>query len=525
MNVPRLPFLWDYLSHWAGQMPEEVALVYDGVSRTYNELFRSVDDMTRSLQALGIRKGDRIVTILPARPEFLIVFLAAARVGAVTLPMDVRYKSGDLERLLPQAAPRLIIAMAATAGNEDIAGQVNGLKCGIREPDCYFIGKTAFGRDYQELATIAARVEIKDIEPFSEDDPALIVFTGGSTGRPKAAVLSHRNVTQMAYFEEGFIRRELNRAGFEGRISTLAALPPSHVGGTVECMGMGLVGGHKLFFLDHWRPDTVFETTIRNKIPWVGAVPSMYAILLSYLADHPAPEPSGIYLAVFSGEPVTLEMLGRIRRSICPRVINGYGSTEAGAEVTFTTPEDLPEALADGYVGRPLPTVKIKIADEEGRELPAGKTGEILVKSDFTIAGYFNMPEEDNAGFTPDGFCRTGDLGYLTTDGGLCLQGRKKQIIRVGGYTVLPVEVEESAMEFPGIAAAAAVGRPDPMYGEVVWLHVAPAEHVDLDAARLLAYLKTRLADYKVPRRIILREALPATHIGKVDRSALIRDN
>lgn len=206
-------------------------------------------------------------------------------------------------------------------------------------------------------------------------------------------------------------------------------------------------------------------------------------------------------------------------------MINGYGSTEAGAEVTFTTPEDLPEALAAGYVGRPLPTVQIKIADEEGRELPAGKTGEILVKSDFTIAGYFNMPEEDNAGFTPDGFCRTGDLGYLTADGGLCLQGRKKQIIRVGGYTVLPVEVEESAMEFPGIAAAAAVGRPDPKYGEVVWLHVAPAEHVDLDAARLLAYLKTRLADYKVPRRIILREALPATHIGKVDRSALIRDN
>jgi len=169
---------------------------------------------------------------------------------------------------------------------------------------------------------------------------------------------------------------------------------------------------------------------------------------------------SSVKFAVFSGEKVSAELIEEIREKIAPVVINGYGSTEAGPEVTFTEPDDDPAKIAQGYAGKPLPTVKIKIVDDDDNELPQGEVGEVIISGPLAIKSYFNQPEEDKVGFTSDGWVRTGDLGYLTEDGGLYIQGRKKQIIRVGSYTVLPTEVEEVALKSPDVAMAMTSSAP-----------------------------------------------------------------
>lgn len=525
-KIPRLNYLWAYLYHWAATMPDEIALHHNGQTMTYAALEEQVNRLSAGLLSLGFQKGDRVVTILPSIPEYLVVYLAVSQLGGVISPFDVRYKASDLERFLNQSTPKIVIAKAKTKDNLIWEHLVQlDLQDHIQY---FFIGDAGFGGQYTDLmlgdAPVTWDAEIrKRRKDLTEEDGNLIIFTGGTTGQPKGALLSHRNVVAMAYYEEAFLRKEFRRAGFKGRISTLAALPPSHVGGTIECIGLGLLGGHTLYFLEHWNPTAVLELSAEAKIPWLGGVPTMYAMMLS-LPDLARYDLSGVYLALLSGERVTRELITGIQKWICPRVINGYGSTEAGAELTFTLPEDTAEKLADGYVGTPLPTVSIKIADSHNNILPAGQTGEVLVKSDFTIQQYFRMPEEDQAGFTEDGFCRTGDLGYLTTEGTLYLQGRKKQVIRVGSYTVMPTEIEELALQVPEIAMAAALGAPHPIFGEEVWLFVVLHPGKMLQEDTIFTFIKSNLADFKVPKRVVIRSSIPVTRIGKADRNSLIKE-
>ncbi|MDZ4679096.1 MAG: class I adenylate-forming enzyme family protein [Saprospiraceae bacterium] len=526
IEIPRLNFLWAYLYHWAEATPDGIALHENGKSMTYAGLELRVNHLAGELLLLGLEKGDRVVTILPSVSEYLVIYLAVSQLGGIITPLDVRYKATDLERFLNQSAPKVVFAWAKTKDNpiwEHLA------RIEHQNPvRFFFIGDAGFGDPYIHLMAgngqpgldAAIRARRKEL---TEEDSNLIVFTGGTTGQPKGALLSHRNVVAMAYHEEAFLRKELRRAGFKGRISTLAALPPSHVGGTIECIGLGLLGGHELYFLEHWKPEVVLKLSAAAKIPWLGGVPTMYAMMLS-LSGLEHYDRSGFYLALLSGERVTLELITGIQKRLCPRIINGYGSTEAGAELTFTLPEDAPEKLAEGYVGFPLPQVFIKILGTDNKVLSIGQTGEVVVKSDFTIRQYFRMPEEDKAGFTEDGFCRTGDLGYLTGEGALYLKGRKKQVIRVGSYTVMPTEVEELALQIPEVAIAAALGAPHAILGEEVWLFVVAHTGETLREEAILAFIKNSLADYKVPRRVVVRESIPVTRIGKADRNSLIKE-
>ncbi len=524
MTVPRLTYLWNYLYHWSAVMPEAIALHYNEETLTYAALERQVNQVATSFQKAGLQKKDRVVTILPSTPEFLVVYLAASQLGAIVIPFDVRYRISDLERFLDRSSPQLIVAAAATKENH-IAGHLAKL-VQVESIPCYYTGTAGFGKAYAELLQGEGKVSPEMLQSraaLDEEDGNLVIFTGGTTGVPKGALLSNKNVCAMAFHEEAFLRGELRRAGYKGRISTLAALPPSHVGGAIECMGQGLLGGHELYFLENWNPTTVLELSAAARIPWIGGVPTMYALMLS-LADIGRYDLSGIFLALLSGEQVTGELLAGIKEKICSRVINGYGSTEAGAELTFTRPEDPPEKLAEGYVGLPLPTVSIKIVDANNNVLLPGQTGEVVIQSDFTIRQYFQSPEEDEAGFTADGFCRTGDLGFLDPDGGLYLRGRIKHIIRVGSYTVMPSEVEEVALQMPEVAMAAALGAPHPIYGEEVWLFIVFKPGQSLPEESLIDYMKSRLADYKAPRRVFVRSSIPTTRIGKADRISLLHE-
>jgi acyl-CoA synthetase (AMP-forming)/AMP-acid ligase II len=345
----------------------------------------------------------------------------------------------------------------------------------------------------------------------------VVIFTGGTTGVPKTAFLSKQNVAAMAVVESEIINKAIGHQGVSGRIKTIVNLPPSHVGGTVELIGCGIVSGSEMLIQDSWSPHRVLATIQEEKIAWIGGVPTMYAIML-LMPDLDQYDLSSLKMVLLSGEKVELKLLQQIRSKICSDLLIGYGSTEAGSEVTFTELSDPDEKLADGYVGKALEGVKIKIVGPDGKELPFGEIGEVHISGPFTIKNYYKMPEEDAAGFSEDGYCITGDNGYLTREGELYIKGRIKHIIRVGSYTVMPSEVEEVAVTFPSVGMAAAIGIPDEVLGEVVWLVVSPKKGQKIDKEELIDFCAKELAKYKVPKKVIVENDLPVTGIGKVRR-------
>jgi acyl-CoA synthetase (AMP-forming)/AMP-acid ligase II len=525
MDIPKYDYYWQYVEYWSTVDPGFPALREGDRTVSSGEFHRMVTALAESFLALGISRGDRIVTILPTGVEFVVTLAAGQSVGAVIVPMDVKFRVADLQRFLSHARPALILSVSAVK-DFDIIGALGSLGPEFDSIKKATVGAGPFGLTFEDLAAgkPGYREELKKVRAsLSPDDGALIVFSGGTTGIPKAALLSHTNSVYMSYIEVLLFNKWLGPQGVSGRIKSVAALPPSHVGGTVEFIGTGIVGGLELIMMDTWNPYTVLEMTQKEQAPWIGGVPTMYAIILS-LPDLSKFDLSCVKLAILSGEKVSLDLLNGIREKIAPVVINGYGSTESGSEVTFTEPGDDFSRLADGYVGKPIGGMKVKVVDEKGKEVPVGEAGEILTRGPLSIRKYYNMPEEDKAGFTPDGWCRSGDLGYLTPDGGLYIKGRIKQIIRVGSYTVLPTEVEEVAIEYENVGLAAAIGVPDKIYGEVVWLFIAPVWGTEVDTEGLAKFLEGKLAKFKVPKKIVIKEDIPITRIGKADRTRLRKE-
>jgi acyl-CoA synthetase (AMP-forming)/AMP-acid ligase II len=515
-------FFWQSIESWSKEDPDGIALRFSGEAMSFQELDERSDRLAESFLSLGVEHGDRIATILPPRPEYVTTLLAANKIGAITVPLDVRFRPADLERFLSAAQPKVLVASNVVEDNP-IAENLAKMAGWLGSMDMLTLEPGPVGRVFEELlqGDAAFRQNLDSAKSASSvDDGTLIIFTGGTTGVPKAALLSHRNVSTLCRLEAEVFRRCLEARGLTGRQRVLANLPPSHVGGTLELIGAQLVAGWEVILQEHWNPYTVLEAVQREKVPLLGAVPTMYTILLS-LPDLDRFDLSSLELVVLSGEKVSLELLEGIRERICKNIIVGYGSTEAGAEVAFTEPDDDLEALAKGYVGKPLPGVTFGIVDENDRLLPTGEVGEILVGGPLTIRGYFRMPEEDQKGFATDGSCRTGDLGYLDDEGGLYLVGRKKHVIRMGSYTVMPSEVEDIVCQHADVATAAAVGAPHEIYGEVVWLFVAPRPGAAVEMNEILELCRRELADYKVPRRIIFRESLATSRVGKVNRAKL----
>ena len=520
--IPRLDTFSDYLRHWAELEPDLAAFSFEDISVSYAELEQRSDQCARAFLDLGIARGDRVATILPPGPECVVTFAAANKIGAILVPLDVRFRSADLRRFIGAAEPGVLVA-AHGPDEEAITDRLRDSQDLLETTTVLTLEPSDLGPRFDDLVGNAGKSSVDltgALDQRRAEDGALIIFTGGSTGVPKAALLSQANVTATCRTQAESLARMLVEQGHEGQVRVLGNLPPSHIGGALELIAAPLVAGWEVVLQEKWSPYPVLEAIVERQIPICGAVPTMYAILLS-LPDLDRFDLSCLKIVFLSGEKVALELLRGVHDRICRQVVVGYGSTEAGAEVTFTEPGDALELLASGYVGKPQQGVHIAIVDENDEPLPPGQIGEVLVGGALTIPGYFRMPEEDAVGFTEDGMCRTGDLGHLTESGALVIQGRKKQIIRVGSYTVLASEVEEVALTHPDVAVAAALGVPHEIYGEVVWLVVTPVEgrEIGVDAVRELC--ETQLADFKVPRHIEVRERMPMSRIGKIDRMRL----
>ncbi|MFX1575470.1 MAG: class I adenylate-forming enzyme family protein [Promethearchaeota archaeon] len=523
MKIPKLEYIWQYVSYWAEINPNFPFIKYKWKKYNAKQFKETIDHLAEAFLSLGVNKGDSIITILPMIMEYPLIYLAANSMGAMCVPMDVRFRSADYRRFIPHIAPKLVFLIGKARGY-NISNTIQELSLEFNPMIKYFmIGKDEFGTQFEELLKNEYNLTNELLERRKKLNPnegALIIFTGGSTGIPKAAMLTHRNIAHASFLEASYIQDKGVPLGLKPRFKMINNFPPSHVGGSVEIMGTIIAAGCEIVLQEQWNPYNVLRATRKWKLQLIGGVPTMYAIMLS-LPDLDDFDLSSLILAILSGEKVNIDLLTGIRDRVCPNILNAYGSTESGPEVTFTEIGDSIEELANGYIGNLLPEQEIKIVDENDNELPPGEIGEMLFRGTLTIPQYYKMPEENKVAFTEDGWCRSGDLGYITIDGRIYIKGRKKFIIRVGSYTVLPSEIESVVIEHPKVAMVAAVGIPDKIYNEVVWITVVPESGEVIDENEIYELCKKELADFKVPKRIIIKKELPITRLAKVDRPAL----
>jgi len=522
MKNIKFDFLWQYVEYWANLDPNYIAMQIEGKSYTYGQFEKLTDNIATEFLSLGVRKGDMIASMLPASPEYILTLIAADKIGAIVTALDVKYKTADLKNFIPHIKPKVVLSLVKSE-DFDVANALKNIEGELKLENTinyFFVGNAEFGKPFDNIYKgkpefITKLAKHKTLQ--HRDDGMVVIFTGGTTGMPKAALLSKQNVAAMAVAESGIISKALEEKGIVGRVKSIVCLPPSHVGGTVELIGSSIVSGSEMLIHDTWSPKRVLNTVQNEKIFWIGGVPTMYAIM-TLMPDIDQYDLSSLKMVLLSGEKVEKKLLQQIRSKICPNLLIGYGSTEAGSELTFTEFSDSDDKLADGYVGKALKGVDIKIVDDNGNILPYGEIGEIQISGQFTINNYYQEPEEDEAGFTKDGYCKTGDKGYLTEDGDLYIKGRIKHIIRVGSYTVMPSEVEDVAIKHPSVGMAAAIGVPDEVLGEVVWLVVSPKQEKTIKEEELIEFCKNELAKYKVPQKVIIEKELPVSRIGKVLR-------
>jgi len=523
MEIPKLDYIWEYVNHWATEDPKFPLIKFKWKKYNAEEFANTIDHLAEAFLSLGINKGDRIVTILPMIMEYPLIYLAANSIGAMCVPMDVRFRSADYRRFIPHVDPKLVFLIGKARGY-DIANNIKALSSEFNPSIKYYmIGRDEFGMPFEDLLVknYDLNEELKSRrKSINPDEGALIIFTGGTTGVSKAAKITHKNIVRGSYLEATYLQARGEPLGLKPRFKMINNFPPSHIAGSIEIMGTILAAGCEIVLQEQWNPYNVLRATRKWKLQLIGGVPTMYAIILS-LPDLDDFDLSSLVLAVVSGEKVSKELLSGMRDRICPNILNAYGSTEFGPEVTFTDVGDPLDELANGYVGILLPEQEIKIIDGNDMELPPGEIGEMLFRGTLTIPEYYNMPDENKASFTEDGWCRSGDLGYITKEGRIYIKGRKKFIIRVGSYTVLPSEVESVVIEHPKIAMAAAVGIPDKIYNEVVWLTVIPESGEKVNESEIIELCRKELADFKVPKRVIIKKELPITRLAKVDRPTL----
>jgi acyl-CoA synthetase (AMP-forming)/AMP-acid ligase II len=523
MDFPKLDYLYQYLKYWASVNPEFPTIKFKWKKLNAQEFDESVDHLAEAMLNLGIEKGDCIVTILPMILEYVQIYLAANSIGAICVPMDVRFRPADYRKFITHVKPKLVF-MIGKARGYDIAQAIKELSPEFNPNIKYYIiGKDEFGIPFDNLLDIEYNLSSelqKRRSILAPNDGALIIFTGGTTGVPKAAMLSHLNIARAAYIEAKYLIDRMEKLGGRSRFPILENFPPSHVGGSVEILATSIAGGLEIIVQEQWNPYSVLRTTRKLKVPLIGGVPTMYAIMLS-LPDLGDFDLSSVKLAVVSGEKLSLELLQGIKNRICPNILNAYGSTESGPEVTFTELGDPIEELANGYIGYLLPEQEMRIIDENDIDVKSGEIGEMIFRGTLTIKEYYNMPEENKATFMGGGWCRSGDLGYITEDGKIYIKGRKKFIIRVGSYTVLPSEVEGVVIQHPKVSLSAAVGIPDDIYGEIVWIAIVPEEGQTVSENEIINLCKQQLADFKVPKKVIVVKELPITRLAKIDRPML----
>jgi fatty-acyl-CoA synthase len=469
-----------------------------------------VNRMARVLLAKGIGKGDRVATLMVNCSAFLEIFFACAKIGAIIVPVNHQLAVPELERIIADCSPRVLVY------SPGFTAAVEQLRSGDGPVECYLQhagGALAAATGFDDPAGPQAASEPEVLWAVGLDDPLLIMFTSGTTGRLKGAVLSHGN------FLFGAIQN-LHSCGIDATFISLVVAPLFHIGALVASATPVIYAGGRLVIRDFDNPSEIIHLIAREKINYMFAVPVMYKMMSKAPAWEDA-DFSHVHYFIAGGAPMPVPLIHQYQEEKGVRFVQGYGMTET-LRISSLDLEDARRKA--GSIGKELFHTWIRIVDDDVRELPAEATGEIIVKGPTLFSRYWNNPEATAAALC-DGWFHTGDLGKRDAEGFIYIVGRKNDLIICAGENIYAAEVEHAIEALEPVAEAAVVGLPDAARGEVAAAFVVLKAPGSLTAEDLAAALKSRLAAYKIPRKVVFVEALPKTGSGKINKSELQRRN
>lgn len=465
---------------------------------TYGELNGRVNRLANGLLSLGIGKGDDVAVLVGNRIEHLEILFATAKIGALAIPLDIRWKALELGSVLAFFRPKALIL----------------------EPDCVETFEEARGaHDLSFLKPIFASALSYDGlldgqsagEPpvqVHEDDPFAVLLTSGTTGFPKGCLATHRT----------FVFHCLNNAiekGLGAHDKALLSSPIYFNAGRSFTLGIVYFGGTVILH-ERFDAEEVLKTIEAEKVTYIGAVPTMCERMLHVLETQKYDTCSLRCLAITGGK-VHPSVLENLKSQVTPNIYRTYASTDSG-QMAISKPGDL--ATKPSAAGRPVWCVELRIVDENSNPVPVNEIGEIICQSPLATEGYYRNPEATNASFR-NGWFYTGDLGYFDEEGYLFVVGRKKDMVKSGGISVYPTEIESVLYKHPDVVEAAVIGVPDPEWGEAVKAAVILKKDAKIGGPQLIQFCKEQLASYKVPKSVDILTSLPHTEIGKVNKVKL----
>jgi acyl-CoA synthetase (AMP-forming)/AMP-acid ligase II len=517
-RTPAFGNVADYPAHWARVRPDAEAIVEVDRTFSYRALDSAIDDAARAMLASGVARGDRVAMLSTTRAEQFILFFAAARIGAIWLGLNPRHQLEEFAHVLGDAQPKLVVALLDIEGRS-YRSELMKLQAGWltdtriislqAEPESSANGFVAWS-SFIEAGRATSVCVLEEAKTLVEPtDTALIVYTSGSTGKPKGAMLSHESIITTCRIECEHWWAEPFR--------TLNNGPINHIGGTVQVSGQAFIAGGTNVLLPRFDPVSLPQVIREKKVTVLHQVPTMYQMMLERgkpsLADF-----SSVQVLIWSGAPAPLSLIQHLRK-LCPNLFTSYGMTETGGEVLYSLAGATDDLLAL-CVGQPDPRIPLRLGDLDGRGPAAGNSGEVQIQGVTGMCGYFGLPEATKNAFTPDGWLRTGDIAERRDDGNFRITGRLREMYKSGGYNIYPREVELVLEQHPGVAMAAVVGLADEVYGEIGHAWVL-SSNPQLEASELEAWCRARLANYKTPKRIHVRDELPMLPIHKLDKVVL----
>lgn len=482
-----------------------VALVTRGKEETYGSLRSQVAAARGGLVALGVRPGGRVGIAVGNNPTFVVAYLATLGIGAVAVPLNPLAPAPELQRQLAVTSCTTLVAgpsTATTVGQLDPAA-VPALTNVVTSGGAGPLGS----RSFDELLA-AEPVPMVRREP---DDLAALLFTSGTAGAPRAAMLTHGNLVANITQVQSLPSRRLAATDV-----TLGVIPLFHVFGLNVVLGASLHAGARVVLIERFDPASALEAIAVRGVTVVAGPPSMWAAWGALAGADPRAF-DGVRLAVSGAAKLTVETAQLVEDRFDVHLDEGYGLTEAAPAVTATTGTGAPL----GSVGMPLPGVEVRLVDGGGDDALVGDPGELWVRGPNVFPGYWEDPEATSAVLTADGWLRTGDLGVVGEDGALFLVDRAKDLIIVSGFNVFPAEVEDVLTEHPAVAEAAVVGVAHPHTGEAVKAYVVLEAGGSTDEDELISWAHARLARYKCPTKVMFVDELPHGPTGKVVRRQL----
>jgi fatty-acyl-CoA synthase len=498
--------------------PQKTAIVQaeSGVRLTYAEFLRQVVDLAKGLTALGLRSGDKLIACLPNWPEYAVTLFACAYAGFVLVPVNPRLRQHEIEFVVGNSDARIAVVGEQPEG---VSHYEIFQRCQAAHPMLEHIvtvgpvgASLSAGLTFADVLEKGRHLETAITPRVQGSDVAAIVYTSGTTGTPKGAMLTHANLL----FSGDAMNAALENSE---RDVVLIVVPVCHVFGLAVTI-MTVATQSTMVLMDRFQPEAVFRVIERERVTVHHGVSTMFVLELNH-PNRSRYDLSSLRTGIVAATPCPYEIVERIRSELGLNPILSYGMTEASPALTASHFENEPWVYAT--VGRALPGVSLRVVDEQGRPLPNGEVGELVCKTPGLMLGYYKNEEATQAAIDADGWFHTGDLATIDDKGYVTIVGRIKEMINRAGLKIYPREVEELLYQHPSVQEAAVVGVPDPVLGERSCACVTIKAGHTLTPEEVREFCRQHLADYKVPDIVEILDSLPLNSSGKIYKLELAK--